>query len=479
MKFDLALTGALVVDPLSGVCEKACVGISDGKIALVAPELDPADAQTVIDLTGLVLQPGIIDTHLHLGGEPRAHRMVALAGVTTCIDMCGPLEGILSDAAQGGSGLNIAVLDAILPGKNVSGTNPEATEIRNFIDRTLEAGALGVKLLGGHYPMTPQASARMVEEAASAGVYMAWHCGTTEKGSNLEGLIETVELCAGHPLHLPHLNAYCRGAVKNPIEECLKAAELLESHPEFVTESYLSARNGCPMQTDETGTPISHIVTSNLKRRGFSPDRRGMYAAIRAGVLSVIMPQGDVLGLAIGDKAIAYHESVHGQCYGSFDGVNPFISGAFFATARRNDGTFLVDGIGTDGGAIPRNVILEAGLCYVRASALTRLEYAVKTSLLPARMLGLDQKGHLSIGADADLTVYDPMTQKAQFSFVAGKPILYQGRSIGQKGRIICTQAGEKAVRNLGLEPIVVTGGIACIDRKNYRSNPVPLAQKK
>ncbi len=477
MKFDLALTGAQVVDPLSGTCEKADVGICDGKIALVSRQIDTAQARKVIELDGLVLQPGIIDTHLHLGGEPRAHRMVALAGVTTCIDMCGPLEGILTDTAHGGSGLNIAVLDAILPGKNVSGNNPDGAEIRNFIQRTLEAGALGVKLLGGHYPLTPQASARMVEESAKADVYMAWHCGTTQKGSDLEGLLETAELCHGYPLHLPHLNAYCRGAVKHPIQECLEAAQVLEVHPEFVTESYLSARNGCPMQIDEEGNPVSHIVTSNLKRRGFSPDRNGMYDAIRAGVLSVILPQDDILGLATGDVAIAYHESVKGMCYGSFDGVNPFISSAFFATARRKDGTFLVDGIGTDGGAIPRNVIVETGLSYVRASALSQLDYAAKTSLLPARMLGLSQKGHLSVGADADITVYDPIKQKTVFSFVAGNPIVYQGRCVGQKGRIICTEAGENAVRSLGLEPIVVKGGIVRLDRKNWQSIPVALEQ--
>ena len=52
----------------------------------------------------------------------------------------------------------------------------------------------------------------MVETADDSNCYMAWHVGTTEKGSDIEGLLEAAEIAAGHPLHLPHVNAYCRGA---------------------------------------------------------------------------------------------------------------------------------------------------------------------------------------------------------------------------------------------------------------------------
>lgn len=124
MQYDLLLAGATVVDPVSGTCEPADVALADGKIATVGKTLPRGSAARVIDLTGLVLQSGIIDSHLHIGGEPRAHRMVAKAGVTTCLDMCGPLEGILDDTAREGAGLNIGVLDAILPGKNVPDNNP-------------------------------------------------------------------------------------------------------------------------------------------------------------------------------------------------------------------------------------------------------------------------------------------------------------------------------------------------------------------
>ena len=138
----------------------------------------------------------------------------------------------------------------------------------------------------------------------------------------------------------------------------------------------------------------------------------------------------------------------------------------FFAERRRTDGSFLVDAIGTDGGGIPRNVILESGLSLVKLGALDPVDFAVKTSYLPSRMLGLTQKGTLAPGSDADLTIYDPVAQRAVHSFVKGEFLLRDGRAVGREARIVCTEAGVEAVRRAGLEPVVVSGGIPTLDRR-------------
>jgi formylmethanofuran dehydrogenase subunit A len=60
-------------------------------------------------------------------------------------------------------------------------------------------------------------------------------------------------------------------------------------------------------------------------------------------------------------------------------------------------------------------------------------EIAIITRAGPARMLGLKQKGHLGVGADADITVYTPNAdKKAMFELPrmvvkAGRPIVDQG----------------------------------------------------
>ena len=73
---------------------------------------------------------------------------------------------------------------------------------------------------------------------------------------------------------------------------------------------------------------------------------------------------------------------------GSFN-VNPPIPRIMLAEVKRDDGSFVVDAISTDGGCIPRNVILSQGLSLVKLDVLTLTEFAQKTSLNPARMLRL------------------------------------------------------------------------------------------
>lgn len=205
---ELVLKNGTVVDPLNHFCGVADVAIEDGRIAEVGPGLSGREA---VECEGLVVQPGVIDTHLHASLNPSSYKAIAFAGVTTCLDMMGPTAKVLEALPARGCGLNVAVMNAILPGKNVSGNNPDRREFERFVRESLVGGAFGVKLLGGHFPLTPEASARFFAVAEDLGVYAVWHAGTTEKGSNIEGLEEAFELLEGHRCHMAHINAYCRG----------------------------------------------------------------------------------------------------------------------------------------------------------------------------------------------------------------------------------------------------------------------------
>ena len=72
--------------------------------------------------------------------------MVARAGVTTALDMSGPIEKLLDEFSCANVGINVAALNAILPGRNISGNNPDREQLRNFINLSRRSGALGVKL---------------------------------------------------------------------------------------------------------------------------------------------------------------------------------------------------------------------------------------------------------------------------------------------------------------------------------------------
>lgn len=62
----LLLRGAQLVtmDPATGVLPQGDVLIEDGTIIAVGPELDVTDAE-VLDVTGHVVAPGMVDTHRH------------------------------------------------------------------------------------------------------------------------------------------------------------------------------------------------------------------------------------------------------------------------------------------------------------------------------------------------------------------------------------------------------------------------------
>ena len=135
--------------------------------------------------------------------------MAAKTGVTTIIDYAGPVMDITSNLALYGCGMNVGCIDAVLPDK--LGRDPSRTQIKAFLDESLANGSLGLKILGGHYPLTPESSRICVEEANKRQVLVACHAGSTKNRSDIFGLEEAVEFAKGQRLFMAHINAYCRG----------------------------------------------------------------------------------------------------------------------------------------------------------------------------------------------------------------------------------------------------------------------------
>jgi dihydroorotase len=69
---DLLLKGGHVIDPKNGIDGKMDVAITAGKIAEVAANIPAKNAKKVVDVTGLYVTPGIIDMHGHVfnGQDP-------------------------------------------------------------------------------------------------------------------------------------------------------------------------------------------------------------------------------------------------------------------------------------------------------------------------------------------------------------------------------------------------------------------------
>jgi dihydroorotase-like cyclic amidohydrolase len=456
-KHDILLKNATVVDPVNNRNAVTDVAVADGRIADILPEMDPGLAAESIDLSGFYLIPGIIDLHVHvstwLGGR-HGHKMMALAGVTTALDMSGPVDSVVDIAAEYGVGLNLACLQYVRPGYTVKTTDPDRFEIEKLLRKALTKGAIGLKILGGHYPLSPQATARIIETAHRENAYLAFHAGTLNTESDINGFHEALELTRNTPIHLAHINSYCRGTVRPSMAEAEEAIEALKQHPHICSESYLSPMNGTSAKC-VNGAPESQVTHRCLNAGGFPETEAGLEAAIIDGWAQINMESGGRIILASGEKALQWWRDHATDTTVSFR-VNPEIPKLRLASAKMDSGEFVVDCISTDGGGIPRNVTVEMGLSLVKLQVLSMPEFVIKTSRNPAEILGLKDKGHLSIGADADISVLDLTSQKAVMSLANGAVIMRDGQVCGRGCRMITTPAGAAEIRARGLQACVV-----------------------
>jgi len=64
--YDLLLQGGHVMDAKNNIDAVRDVAIKDGKVALVAPRIDRAQAFKVVNVAGLYVTPGLVDIHVHV-----------------------------------------------------------------------------------------------------------------------------------------------------------------------------------------------------------------------------------------------------------------------------------------------------------------------------------------------------------------------------------------------------------------------------
>jgi hypothetical protein len=155
------------------------------------------------------------------------------------------------------------------------------------------------------------------------------------------------------------------------------------------------------------------------------------------------------------DAGLAYYES-NGTNVGISFPVNPAASAISIALAKKDD-AFVVTALSTDGGAIPRNTTIEQGLALVEFGALKLDDFVRKACLNPARMFGLNSKGHLGCGADADIAVIDPKVRKPTWVLAHGDIVLQSGTVIGRGGRVATTLRGVASLQSEGVECVIAT----------------------
>jgi dihydroorotase len=413
----LLLTGGRVVDPASRLDAKADVFISAGKIAAVgadAAKQAPRDVERM-DVSGLIVCPGLIDLHVHLRepgqtakeniatGTAAAARggftsVVCMPNTSPAIDNAGTVALIHERAAQHGV-VNVFVTGAIT--KNIAG------EELASIGSLKRAGVVAITD-DGHCVQNNELMRRALEYAKMFDLPVMDHCqdySLVTDGVMHEGYWSTVLGLRGWP---------AAG------EEMIVARNILlaELTGARVHCQHLSAAGSVARlrEAKKRGVPISgeacphHFTLTDAAVAGSEK----FWAEDGKQILRPLNPQPSTLNLPEWPaydtnfkmnpplRAARDREAI---LEGLADGTIEILCSDhaphcdYEKEVEFDYAPFGITGLETE------LALSLMQLYHAKRSNLTDLiaKYTVK----PARLLNLP-KGTLTIGADADVTVFDP-----------------------------------------------------------------------
>ena len=421
-EFDIVLANGRVMDPESNLDAVRHVGIRGGKIAAISTR--PLRGRTVIEAKGLVIAPGFIDLHSH-GQDDENYRYKARDGVTTALEMEVGVSPVAAWYArrEGKALINFGATVGHIPAKmtvmkdtgsflprdqaiNRPAAPGEVSQVTDLIKQGLDEGALGIGFGINYVPTTTRAEvfelfALAAERGVANYVHMR-HAGAVEPGSAIGALQEVLADAAGTgaSLHVVHITSTCLRQTATCLRMIEGAARrgldvTTEAYPYTATQTRLESAiydEGWQERLGITFKDLQWVTTGErLTAETFARYRK---------------EGGSVIGHSIPEE-ISRLAAANPRVMVASDGLIENRQGH-----PRGAGSFArVLGV------------------YVREQkALSLMDAIRKMSLLPAQRLekavpAMRAKGRIKVGADADITIFDPATVIDRATFE--QPALY------------------------------------------------------
>ena len=408
-EYDLVILNGRVVDPESRLDAIRNIGITNGTIQAISEK--SLRGRTTVLATGLVVSPGFIDLHSH-GQDQENYRFKAMDGVTTALE----LEVGTGDAAkwyaerEGKALINygasvghiparIAVMHdpgVFLPSGDAAhkeASDSEIEEMKRRLELGLKQGALGVGF-GINY--TAAASHWEILEMfrvaakhrAPCFVHMRY-AGLKEPTNSVRALEEVLSATAitGAPLHVVHISSMG-----------LRATPLLLQMIGEAQSRGLDVTTECYPYT-ATQTNIESAIYDEGWKEALGIDYKDL--------------QWVATGERLTAESFARYRKTGGAVIGhSIPEEIARLSVASPLTMIASDGA-LQNGKGHPRGSGSYARVLGH---YVRElKALTLMDAIRKMTIMPAQRLEqiapmMKNKGRIRVGADADLTIFNPAT---------------------------------------------------------------------
>ena len=386
-RFDLLVRGGTVVTP--GGSERCDIGIDDGVIAEVGPDLEGGARETV-EAGGLHVFPGIVDAHVHCNDPGRAGwegldhgtRALAAGGTTTFADMplnASPptLDGASFDlklaAATGTAHVDFALWGGLVPGDV------------DRLDELAARGVIGFKAFMcpsgmDDFPAADDETLRAgMERSATLGLPVAVHAESAE----LTELLAAEAVAAGRTTLRDYLHSRPAVAELEAVERAIE----------------LAAETGCSLH-------VVHVSTGRAVRLVAGARARGLDVTCETCPHYLALDEDDAVALGMVAKCsppLRPREDVDDLWSTVLEGLVDLVGSDHSPSPPElKEGE---DAFAAWGGIAGCQTLLRVMLTEGSSRGLTIEAIAALTSAAPARRFHLNGKGAIGPGADADLTV--------------------------------------------------------------------------
>jgi dihydroorotase len=450
----LLLTGGRVIDPANKFDSSADILIIDGKISAVGKKLSSPKGIEIFDATGTIICPGLIDLHVHFrepgqtakeniaSGTAAAARggftsVVCMPNTSPAIDNAGTVALIHERAAQEGV-VNVFVTGAIT--KNIAG------EELAPIGSLKKAGVVAITD-DGHCIQNNELMRRACEYAKMFGLPIFDHCqdySLVTDGVMHEGYWSTALGLRGWP---------------SAGEEMIVARNILlaELTGAKIHCQHLSAAGSVALlrEAKKRGVSISgeacphHFVLTDAAIAGsekfWAQDGKNLFSTQNSKSKTQNFPEWPSYDTNFKmNPPLRTARDREAILEGLADGTIEILCSDhaphcdYEKEVEFDYAPFGITGLETE--------LALSLMQLVHTKRISLADMIAKFTVNPARLLNL-QKGTLSVGADADVTVFDPDEEwifRAEDSASKSKNSPFSGWKL--KGKVVATIVGGKNV---------------------------------